>query len=105
MTNVIDKIESKNHKTKRAIEIQNSIRQILFQDWDPININENSNLSDEYDRYIAPIYRILVGNRSEEEIMNLLLAGEREIFNESKNVDELQAIAQKFLKLNAKIES
>jgi hypothetical protein len=55
-----------------AAEIQDSIRQLLFRDWDPICVNSNPKLADEYDRYIAPVYRILLGSRSEDDLVGFL---------------------------------
>ncbi|MGI8642380.1 MAG: hypothetical protein ACR2MG_20825, partial [Pyrinomonadaceae bacterium] len=99
------KNESTTYKTKRAIEIQDSIRQILFQDWDPISISDNPNLTDEYDAYIAPIYRILIGSRSKEEIVKLLDGVKRSNFGISQvGNDELQPVANKLLELNVKIK-
>lgn len=34
------------------------ISRILFQFWDPIDINENKNLEDEYDSYAVEIIRM-----------------------------------------------
>jgi hypothetical protein len=46
-------------RKKKSIEIQESIRQILFYDWDPIGINDLAP-DDEYDSYVGGIYRLLV---------------------------------------------
>ncbi len=55
----------------RAAKIQDSIRQILYHDWDLIGVS-GSAPEDEYDGYIAPVYRILVGSRSEQELCEYL---------------------------------
>jgi hypothetical protein len=31
------------------------IRQVFLEDWDPLHVGENPNLSDEYDAYIGPL--------------------------------------------------
>jgi len=36
-------------REQRAAEIQDSIRQVLFRDWDPIGVSDNPKLADEYD--------------------------------------------------------
>ena len=56
-------------RDKRASEIQDSIRQILLHDWAPIGFGVPD---DEYDSYIAPVYRILAGSRSEQELCEFL---------------------------------
>ena len=58
-------------REKRAAEIQDSIRQILYQHWDPIGVSGLAP-DDEYDSYITPVYRILAGSRSEEELIAFL---------------------------------
>jgi hypothetical protein len=58
-------------RDKRAADIQDSIRQILYRDWDPIGVC-GSAPEDEYDSHIAPIYRILAGSRSEDELVEFL---------------------------------
>ncbi len=47
---------SKQSKKEKAAEIQESIRQILFYDWDLIGINDFGP-DDEYDSYVGSIYR------------------------------------------------
>ena len=34
------------------------IREVLLNDWDPVNISLNPNLADEYDSYIVPLIRL-----------------------------------------------
>jgi hypothetical protein len=88
-------------RQERALQIQNSIRQILFYDWDPIGISKDSTWDDEYDAYIAPIYRILVGTRSEDEIVNRLLQMERDSMHGAREEREaLRPVAQKLLELD-----
>jgi hypothetical protein len=91
------KLYMSDPREKRAVEIQDSIRQILFHEWDPFEVNENPNLEDEYDHYITPVYRILVGSRSEEELIHLLEP------NFTGSTEKLSIIAQKLLALNAKL--
>ena len=64
-------------KEKRAAEIQDSIRQILYHEWDPIGV-AGSAPEDEYDSYIAPVYRILIRSRSEQELVEYLFRTARD---------------------------
>jgi hypothetical protein len=50
-------------KEKRAAEIQDAIRQVLYRDWDPIGVCGVAP-EDEYDSYIGGVYRILSTSRS-----------------------------------------
>jgi hypothetical protein len=88
-------------RKEREQRTQNAIRQILFHDWDPIGISKDSTWDDEYDAYIAPIYRILVGTRSEEEIVNRLLQMERDSMGVAREDREtLRPVARKLLELD-----
>ena len=85
----------------RAAEIQDSIRQILFRDWDPIGVNDNPKLADEYDSYIAPICRILVGSRSEDDLIGYLFRAEHDQIGTGCELPEqLRAVARKLLALD-----
>ena len=44
-------------RDKRATEIRDAIQLILYYDWHPIGCDDLP--LDEYDSYIAPVYRIL----------------------------------------------
>jgi hypothetical protein len=66
-------------KTKRVRKVFESIRTILVGRWGPLGINGSVNLRDECDRSIPGIYRLLVANASENEIMQFLAAEETAI--------------------------
>jgi hypothetical protein len=88
-------------RKRHATGIQDSIRKILFSDWDPIGVRDNPLLSDEYDRYIAPVYRVLVGSRSEDELIELLHLKEREeIGMPCESREQLRPVARKLLALD-----
>jgi hypothetical protein len=91
-------------KQQRAADIQNSIRQVLFRDWDPIGVNTNTRLNDEYDAYVAPVYRILVGSRSEEALIAFLQTTEcDQIGLKSAPAEQLRGVARKLLALDVKL--
>lgn len=101
----------KSNKRKRAKEIQNNIRQILFNDWDPIGINDNSNCFDEYDSYIGSIYKILASNRSEKELVECLFYFSEDLFGYDSKGNEipnkcrqnLKPIMQNLLEIDVQI--
>ena len=39
-------------------ELWQAVKEILFREWDPIGINSNPSLSDEYDSYASGIVRL-----------------------------------------------
>jgi hypothetical protein len=100
------KVVRKNGRKKnRGLEILESIRQVLLQDWDPIGISCDPNVTDEYDVYIAPIYRILVGTRSKDELIECLRRIERdEIAVGTGKPGSLLPTAEKLLELKVTID-
>ena len=93
-----------NLKSKRAIAIQDAIRQVLVRDWDPISVRGNANLEDEYDAYIAPVYRILSSTRSEYELVDFLLRTEHNTIElHCDSPDRLRPIARRLLELDVAI--
>ena len=88
----------RDSKANRAREIQESIRQLLYRDWNPIGFDVPE---DEYDSYIAPVYRVLTGSRSEEELIELLFRIEQDIIGlPCKSPEQLRPVAEKLLELN-----
>lgn len=88
----------------RALDIQDSIRQILSCDWDPIGVSDAPMAADEYDAYISPVYRILVGTRSEDDLISCLRRIEREEMGiPSSEPEGLRIVAEKLLSLNIKL--
>jgi hypothetical protein len=87
-------------RKNRAAAVQDSIRQILYHDWDPIGVSGTAP-KDEYDGYIAPVYRILAGTRSEDELVESLYRTETETMGlTAGSRDRLRKIARKLLALN-----
>ena len=92
-----------NPRTRRAREVMDGIRHILFQDWDPLGVNDNQELSDEYDSCIAPVYRLLVDRASARAIVNCLFKLEHDLDMPAKSKEHLLPIAHKLLALNVKV--
>jgi hypothetical protein len=87
----------------RAKEIQNSIRQILFRDWDPIGVC-GYGPEDEYDAYIGSVYQILATSRSEQELVDFLGQTERDTIGvSSEQREHLQEVAQKLLSIDIRL--
>jgi hypothetical protein len=57
---------------ERARAIQESIRQILWRDWDPIGVNDVPEAHDEYDSYVGGVYRLLASHCSPDQIVDHL---------------------------------
>ncbi len=90
-------------RDKRAAEIQDSIRQILRHDWNPIGFDEVLP-EDEYDSYIAPVYRILAGSRSEQELIEFLFRTERDTIGvPCESPEQLRPVARRLLELDVSL--
>ena len=63
---------SKRDRKHHGTDIQDAIRQVLMQDWDPIGIKNTPECRDEYDSYIGGIYRLLARGATEEQIVEHL---------------------------------
>jgi hypothetical protein len=88
-------------KKERAGRIQQSIRKILFFDWDPIGISHDSKLDDEYDAYVGRVYRILAGTTSEDDIIRYLHRIELEGMGlPDRDPELLRPVARKLLELD-----
>lgn len=86
----------------RAAKIQDSIRQVLYHDWHPIPVADLP--EDEYDRYIAPVYRILIGSRSEEELVECLFSLECDTIGiQCESPEQLRPVARKLLELDVRL--
>ncbi len=49
-----------------------SVRSVLFYEWDPIGVNGNANLSDEYDAYVAEIASVVNDGSAAEAVADRL---------------------------------
>ena len=91
-------------RERKAAAIQDSIRQILYHEWDPIGVAGLAP-EDEYDHYIAAVYKILTGSRSEDEIVDYFQRSETERMGLSwaAATEELRSIARRLLELDVKL--
>ena len=92
----------KKSRKEKAAEIHESIRQILWKDWDPIGIND-SGPDDEYDSYVGGIYRLLASGASEYQIIERLYQLETTSMGMNGNREGLKSVAEKLMKLNVSL--
>ena len=65
-------------RERRAREIQDSIRRVLLDSWDPLQISGEPPARDEYDSFIGGVYRLLASGAPPERVAQHL----REIADE-----------------------
>jgi hypothetical protein len=92
----------RDSRKAKATKIQDSIRRILYHDWNPIGVSDLP--QDEYDSYIAPVYRILAGNRSEQELVECLSRTESDVVGErSGSPAKWRPVAIKLLEIDTRL--
>jgi hypothetical protein len=56
-----------DERDRRARQIEEAIRQVLFRDWDPIGVSNTPEARDEYNPYVGSVYRLLASGASAGE--------------------------------------
>jgi hypothetical protein len=83
---------------KDAKKIQNQIAELLFDDWDPVGVNDMAP-NDEYDSYVGGIYRLLVSGADERQLAAHLQQVEVEQMGIVTNPDHRTLVSRKLLDL------
>ena len=78
-------------------EIFNKIDKILWNDWNPIEINKMAP-RDEYRGYVLEIYKMVQENKTEIVIAEKLYNIEKETIGLKENLNHCKYIANKILK-------
>lgn len=73
---------SRNAKERRGREIQDQIRSVLEESWDPIGLFPGGPES-EYDAYIGPLYRLLIEEAGDLALTRYLMEAEATILGQS----------------------
>lgn len=89
-------------RDERAREIQESIRHILFYDWDPIGVNDLAP-DDEYDSYVGGIYRLLASDAAEYQIIEHLQRLAVTQMEVGGDKEKAERVAKKLKNLNVSI--
>ena len=75
------------------------IDKILWEDWDPIGINDCNNASDEYTGYSPQILQMKLQGASKKEIAQKLLEYEKSQMGFLGNADNCDKVAKKIINL------
>jgi hypothetical protein len=86
-------------RRRETVLIQESIRKVLVEEWDPIGVGGVPEAIDEYDSYIGRLYSILVGSRSADEIAACLANIESEEMGVATSDEVRCHVAQRLLRL------
>jgi hypothetical protein len=95
------KAKKSTGSSKRPVDMQTAIREILYQDLNPPGL-EDLMPEDVQAHYILPILRILCGSRTEKDLLEFLHrtgSGFGGAAADTAEHDHLRPVAQKLLKL------
>lgn len=81
--------------------ICNSIEKILWEDWDPICVNDTEEARDEYKSYVPIIFNLVINDASKELITNSLYNISTITMGLYGNIEHCSKIADKIISLNA----
>jgi hypothetical protein len=93
-------------KGARAVVIQDAIRQILYHEWDPIGI-AGVGPGDEYDAYIAPVYRVWPGAVRSRSLSSFFF-GQRDdtigvACETAEHFEQLRPVARRLLEIDVRL--
>ncbi len=74
-----------------------TIDEILFNDWDPIGVNEFEDARDEYHDYVSEIIILKISGADKDTIASHLLKIETDIIGLFGNLDNCKRVADKIL--------
>lgn len=99
------KVLRKNGSGKnRGLEIQAAIRDTLLREWNPSGLGGRDDVDRSYDQYVAPILRILVGSRREDDLVKCLEAISRNHTGADPDTGGVQELAKRLLGLNVTLK-
>lgn len=93
---------TKKDLTTRAEEIGNAIRDILFDEWDPIGVNDIAP-RDEYDTYAGKIYGYLRDGRDAHFLAKHLRHLESSAMDSLTNDEHRMMIANRLLAIDVSL--
>ena len=90
------------NESQRGREVMQAIRDALMRHWDPIGVADVPEAADEYDSYIAQVYRILAGTRSADELIEFLYRTETQAMGlNAGSCEHLREVARILLTITA----
>lgn len=84
---------------RQYIELYNRIDKILWEDWDPIGVNDNENIRDEYSSYVPYIVKLKTDGADIVKIANHLYQLETGSLGMNGSMERCREIAQKIIEL------
>jgi hypothetical protein len=83
--------------TSEQKQLYKRIDEILWNDWDPIGVNDNENVRDEYQSYTPHVFSLTIQGADKTKIAEHLYKIETIDMGVSGNMQHCEKIAQKIL--------
>lgn len=80
-------------------ELYRQIDEILWQDWDPIGINDAVNIRDEYCGYIPQVFNLKIQGAEKKKIADYLYEMETINMGTNGNKQNCEFVAEKIINL------
>lgn len=77
------------------------IKEALMSEWDPIGVKDIPEAEGEYDGYVSTIYKMLIQEKTKEEIFDYLWCVETKHMGLTGNRQATDAFAERLLSLTA----
>ncbi len=89
--------DSNRESALRVRTVQEKVRRLLLDEWDPIGVKDVPEAQDEYDAYVGPLYARIISKRGSFPIVQYLLEVEtsRMGLKARKSPLDLETLAQK----------
>ena len=97
----LDNQDSKKNLKNEETKLYKSIDEILWNDWDPIGVNDfGENARDEYYGYLPIVYQLKINGATKTEIANYLDLVMTDRMEMSSNMEHSLNVAEKIVYLN-----
>ena len=73
------------------------IDEILWNEWDPLGVNDMEEARDEYQSYTPQVFSLKLNNRDKETIAQHLLKIEKERMDLPGNIEKCRKVAEKIV--------
>lgn len=83
----------------RARAYHEAIRRALLEEWDPIGIRDIPEAQDEYDSYVAMIYKMLISRKAKNELIDYLWWVETKHMGLTGNRQRTEEFAERLLNI------
>ena len=89
----------------RAHIFHEAIRRALLQEWDPVGVGDIPEAQDEYDSYVSTLYKMLIAQKSRDEVFDYLWWLETEHMGLTGDRQATEKFADRLMQLPTEVEN